>query len=117
MTSQLSSGTIRRIAALFPEVQQAEVARLLMTKCGKSLPFRDMLGATGRERVQFAVLKISGGSMDRLVSAVELAQSDWRDAIVGAGFEDDLSAHSQWLANVLNPAAGFSDLPLSGSLA
>ena len=58
MATILSSGTNRRIAALFPESQQAEVAELLIEECGDNLPFADTLGAAGVERVQFAVLKL-----------------------------------------------------------
>ncbi len=99
MATILSSGTIRRIAALFPESQQAEVAELLIAECGDNLPFADTLGAAGVERVQFAVLKLSGGSIDLLWDEVELAQLDWRDALVGAGFGDDEQAHLGWLAD------------------
>lgn len=99
MTLQLSPKIVRLIAALFPEARRAEVTQLLTTECGENLPVSGILGVTGVERVRFAVLKISGGSWDRLVSAVELAQSDWRDALVGAGFGDDVSAHHQWLAD------------------
>jgi hypothetical protein len=57
--------------------------------------------ASGIERVRFAVLKIGGGSLDRLWTAVKLAQSDWRDVVVVAGFGDDVPAHLRWLADAL----------------
>src|SRR5438874_2511489 len=99
MDESLSLGTIRRIAALFPAAQRDEVSSLLVAECGRTLPFAETLGAAGIERVRFAVLKISGGSIDRLWAAVELAQQDWRNALVGAGFGDNVRAHLGWLAD------------------
>jgi hypothetical protein len=77
MVEALSPGTTRRIAALFPAAQRAEAGGLLVAECGHTLPFADTLGSAGIERVRFAALKISGGSLDRLWAAVELAQQDW----------------------------------------
>jgi hypothetical protein len=45
------------------------------------------------------VLRIHGGSLDRLWVAVEPAQSDWRDTLVGAGFGHDPTAHLKGLAD------------------
>ena len=99
MAEALSPGVVERIAALFPAGQRAEVADLLASECGSNLPFADTLGPAGVERVRLAVLKISGGSLDRLWAAVEQAQLDWRDTLVGAGFGDDPRAHLTWLAD------------------
>ena len=104
MSEALSLGTIRRIAALFPAAQRAEVGNVLVVECGRTLPFAEALGAGGIERVRFAVLRISGGSIDHLWAAVELAKKDWRDAIVGAGFGDDVRAHLSWLADAERPS-------------
>jgi hypothetical protein len=99
MSEALSSGTIRRIAVLFPAAQRAEVGSLLVAECGSTLPFADTLGAAGIERVRFAVLKTSGGSLERLRAAVTSAQQDWRDVLVWAGFGDDPQAHLKWLVD------------------
>ncbi|MDH3282227.1 MAG: hypothetical protein OEQ18_14015, partial [Gammaproteobacteria bacterium] len=48
------------------------------------------------ERLRFAVLKLSEGEIDRLVQAIELAQVDWRDLLMAAGFGQDIEAHNQW---------------------
>ena len=77
---------------------------MLIAGCGRTLPFADTLGAAGIERVRWAVLKISGGSPDRLRAAVGLAQRDRRDALVDAGFAGDVRAHLGWLADA-EPAA------------
>ena len=95
-TAALSLGTVQRIDAVFAEAQRAEVARLLTVECGHDLPLAGSLGASGIERVRFAVLKLSGGSLDRLRAAVESARQDWRDVLVGAGFGDDAQAHLAW---------------------
>ncbi len=105
MGEALNSGTTRRIAALFPAAQRPDVGSLLVAECGHTLPFADTLGTAGIERIQFAVLKISSGSLDRLWAAVELAQQDWRDSLVGAGFGDDVRYHLAWLADAEAVAA------------
>lgn len=98
MTAKLDTETLCRIAILFPN-EQTEVAQLLAKNCSGNLPFAATLGEAGIKRVRCAVLKISGGSLEQLRAAIELAQTDWRDALVAAGFADDLTAHSQWLAD------------------
>jgi hypothetical protein len=35
--------------------------------------------------------------MEKLVGAVKLAKSDWRDLLVAAGFADSVEAHKQLL--------------------
>ncbi len=48
------------------------------------------------DRIRLAVLKVSGGALDSLARAVALAQVDFRDALVAAGFADDVQAHLAW---------------------
>jgi hypothetical protein len=38
------------------------------------------------ERFQFAALKLSDGNLDKLNRAVDLANRDWRDLLMAAGF-------------------------------
>jgi hypothetical protein len=47
--------------------------------------------------VRFAALKLSEGRLDRLEEAIKLAQTDWRDLLVAAGFAHDVEAHLNWL--------------------
>jgi hypothetical protein len=35
--------------------------------------------------------------LDALIQAIELAQTDWRDLLVAAGFAVDVHAHELWL--------------------
>lgn len=97
MGFELSPAVQRRVATLFPPQQRAEAAQLLVAECGANLPFADTLGPAGVERVRAAVLKLSGGDLEELGSAIDLAQSDWRDALCGAGFGEELSSHLRWL--------------------
>jgi hypothetical protein len=90
MDDSLTLGTLTLIAKLFPVADKQQVNELLVTLCGNHLPLADTLGVDGIERVRFAVLKISQGSLDKLMAAVELANQDWRDILVGAGFGDDV---------------------------
>jgi hypothetical protein len=52
------------------------------------------------ERIRFSVLELSGGNIDKLKRAITLAQKDWRDILVAAGFANDPLAHKTW-----NPAS------------
>ncbi|MEU4677234.1 hypothetical protein [Micromonospora sp. NPDC023737] len=45
--------------------------------------------AESAERVQAAVVFLSGGDGQRFLDAAALAQQDWRDVLVGAGLADD----------------------------
>ena len=79
------------------------MAELLVNECGASLSYARILDAEGIERVQFAVLKISGGLLDRLWLAVDQAQQDWRDTLMGAEFGYDERAHLSWLSEDTKP--------------
>ena len=48
-------------------------------------------------RVLCAILKVSNGSLDTLSYAIKLAQTDYRDILVSAGFEHDVNAHHLWV--------------------
>jgi len=93
---QLSAETERRIDALFTHGQRDDVARLLRVECGNNLPLLEKFDAVQLERVQFAAPKLSEGSIQKLHDAVRLAQEDWRDLLVSAGFANDVNAHNHW---------------------
>jgi hypothetical protein len=48
------------------------------------------------DRIITACLKVSQGRLERLIKAVDLTRTDWRDLPVGAGFADDPDAHLHW---------------------
>ncbi len=84
------------VARLFPAEEQDEVTRLLQEDCGAVLPFADNVSAESFERVQCAALRLSEGRIDKLYDAIALAQIDWRDLLVAAGFAEDPRAHKGW---------------------
>ena len=95
-TIPLSSETQRRLDALFVERDRQTVAQLLITQCGDSLPLWHDKDPLGLERIRFAALKLSNGSLAELIRAVQIAQVDWRDVLVAAGFGNDVRAHQAW---------------------
>lgn len=89
--------TKQRLAPAFPGLRECNQARWVLEQaCADKVPgFRDA-NSTDLERVRCAVLKLSDGLLDVLAVAVSLAQADWRDALVAAGFEEDVNAHLAW---------------------
>ena len=92
----LSLATLSRLKALFSPPEQAEAEQLLVELCGSNLPLCEHYDAISLERLRFAALKLSGGRLAELYSAVEMANTDWRDLLVAAGFADDVEAHKSW---------------------
>jgi hypothetical protein len=82
---------------LFAPAQQEEARRLIVEECGNNLPFLKDYDAVSLERFRFAALKLSDGDMDKLYRAIRLAQRDWRDLLMAAGFAHEITAHSRWL--------------------
>ena len=48
------------------------------------------------DRIRFAVLKLSGGDLERLKREIDGAHYDWRDTLMAAGFGEDIHAHLKW---------------------
>lgn len=101
----LSNRTRERLMAVFRAHDAPEAERLLVEECAETLP---LLGEpatpAGLERVRFAALKLCGGELQRLREAVVLAQADWRDLLMAAGFADDVHAHENWLPPAIHRA-------------
>jgi hypothetical protein len=98
MKSQpLSPETLRRVALLFAPTDHAAAQALLVQECGNNLPLLGKFSMYELERVRFAALKLSNGSLAGLQKAVALANEDWRDLLVSAEFADDIKAHERWL--------------------
>ena len=100
-TPVLSHETLKRIRLLFPIAEQDLVAELLLEECGNKLPGLEALDAAQMDRFRFAVLKLSGGDLEKLDEALRLAKIDWRDLLMDAGFDEDVKAHENWLADDL----------------
>ena len=92
----LSPATWQIVQRLFPLQQQQEAGLLLITECGNNLPFLKSQDEYGLERVRFAALKVSRGSLEELLEAIILAQEDWRDLLRAAGFSKSVEMHKVW---------------------
>ena len=92
----LSKRTDRLLCGLFDSNDQPAAEELITTGCGDNLPGSELDTPESLDRIRFAALKISGGDMGQLKQAVELAQTDWRDLLMAAGFGHDTSAHCAW---------------------
>jgi hypothetical protein len=92
----LSSETQRRVDALFDGPARDAASELLITQCAANLPLWVNVDERGLERIRFAVLKLSNGDLTELRRAVQMAQVDWRDVLVAAGFGYSVRAHESW---------------------
>ena len=97
--SPLSPETQRRLDVLFVGPARRVAGDLLVTQCGGNLPLWSATDPAGLERIRFAALKLSNGDLAELRRAVDIAQSDWRDVLVTAGFGRDPRAHERWFPN------------------
>src|ERR1700720_4313749 len=91
MSAPLTAETRQRITISFPNDIEL-VSSLLTHECGPNVTEHSEL----LERVRFAVLKLSHGDLNALQQAIDLAKLDWRDALVAAGFGDDIKVHESW---------------------
>jgi hypothetical protein len=92
MTTPLTTGIEQRITILFRPNDIELASSLLTDEIGLNLTkFPELV-----ERIRFAVLKLSHGDLNALQQAIDLAKRDWRDALVAAGFADDIKAHQSW---------------------
>lgn len=93
---ELSQNTLSKLKLVFNGADLKEASDLLMSDCGNNLPFCDNDTPEDMERIRFAVLKLSNGTIEDLIKAIILAQTDWRDVLVEAGFADNINAHQLW---------------------
>ena len=96
MPTPLTDATVDRIVAMFSLADQDLVSTLLIEECGDILPLSRAANPGSIERIRFAVLKLSGGDLNALQRAIDLAKIDWRDVLVDAGFGSDVTAHKSW---------------------
>ncbi len=96
MLISLTLETQQRLAALFALADRRAATDLLTDECGDNLGCGDPAGSILIERIRFAALKLSGGDLELLRRAVDLAKLDWRDLLMAAGFGYDFNAHKGW---------------------
>jgi len=94
---QLSENTLRLVRRIFSPADHTAVIAALETRCGSGLPLWVSTTPEGLERIRFAVLKLSSGSLPQFERALAIANTDWRDVLVAAGFGNGLQAHINWL--------------------
>ena len=84
----------------FPADEKLLVMSLLIDECGQNMATLPTCNSEDisafLERIHFAVLKLSEGDLTNFERAIELANTDWRDLLVSAGFESDINAHNTW---------------------
>lgn len=105
MPPQLSPLTQQVVERLFEPSDQAEAIRRLVEKCGNNLPFCADSDEYKLERIRFATLRLSMGYPADLEEAISLANRDWRDVLVWAGFGENLTAHQAWAEQLLKGTA------------
>jgi len=94
---ELSETTKERLEALFPKESWEEAKLVLEEECGDNVPFCEKNDKYQMERIRFAALKLSDGNIEKLCEAVSMAQVDWRDLLMAAGFGEDIEAHKKWI--------------------
>src|SRR5438045_1459688 len=92
----LSPQTVRRLELLFRPEDRAAAEAILINECSNNLPLLENLDMFQLERYRYAALKVSEGNVESLRRAVALAQRDWRDLLMAAGFGQDVAAHERW---------------------
>ena len=96
MAIVLSDATDERLVRMFDGHDLQEARSLLEKDCAENIPGWSSDSPAGLQLLRIAVLKLSSGTIAGLVDAIVLAQTDWRDALVCAGFGDDPSLHESW---------------------
>jgi hypothetical protein len=93
--NSLLPNVIAAIESLFASNERETITKIMIEECNAEKIYAS--SEAGVERIQLAVLKLSDGDTDKFLAAVELAQIDWRDVLVAAGFGDDTEAHLEWV--------------------
>ena len=93
----LTPAVSEKIDALFPPASRVAARQILAERCGADLPLTGPeRSAASFDRIRFAVLKLSGGDLQRLRQQIDGAHHDWRDTLMAAGFGEDIHAHLKW---------------------
>lgn len=95
---ELTAETKERVRAVFSPDDWHDVEDILLRRCGENLltKYRTEHDENLIERIRFAVLKVSNGSMSLLEQAVLKANSDWRDILWQSGFVKSTTEHLTW---------------------
>jgi hypothetical protein len=101
----LTPAVAQKIDALFPPETREAARRMITERCGADLPLSSHMARdpSGFDRIRFAVLKLSGGDLERLRQEIEGAHFDWRDTLMAAGFGEDMDIHAHLRWNLAKP--------------
>ncbi|OQY23984.1 MAG: hypothetical protein B6I35_02475 [Anaerolineaceae bacterium 4572_32.2] len=91
---------LQKINQYWPSVDAKEVMDVLDRYGVKS-------SERGRVRVQLAILKLSAGQRERLPELVEMAQSDYRDALAYAEYPEEMQLGFVGMSNLSPEEAKF----------
>ncbi|MCV6623456.1 MAG: hypothetical protein OIF51_17085 [Cellvibrionaceae bacterium] len=94
--SELSKRTKDLVHCLYESREALEVCDMLDRECGTETLSCDGWTPEQMERIRFGVLKLAHENKLELDAAIRLAQTDWRDLLMSAGFSQDLNAHEKW---------------------
>jgi len=104
-TSSLPSSVIGAIENLFTPEERETIANMMVEECNAEKIYAS--SEAGVERIQLAVLKLSDGDANKFLAAIGLAQIDWRDVLVAAGFGYDVEAHMKWADEIVGKYSDF----------
>jgi hypothetical protein len=79
---------------------------MLYRAVSANIPFCDNSSPEGMERIRFAILKMTMHSPLNLAVGIYMAQTDWRDLLMAAGFGDDAAQHIAWYNQQVNSNDG-----------
>lgn len=111
----LSKRTEQLIEQIFLKHDQLEVRALIEYECANNLPFCGDLDSMQMERIRFAAIKLSEGEENKLLDAIDLANVDWIDLLVGAGFANDATFHEMWVNEFLKSSSLLTSSRAPGS--
>jgi len=94
--SELSESTKKLVHVLYESREALEMCDILENECGTEALSSEGWSPSQMERIRFSVLKLVKENRMEIDSAVELAQKDWRDLLMSAGFSADTTAHEKW---------------------
>jgi len=101
MSPKLSPLTKELVEKIFSQKEQEEATYWLENECGDNLSGCETSNAKQMERIRFAALKLSEGSLKKLLHAIDEARMDWRDLLMAADFGYDVNVHETWAKEIL----------------
>ena len=88
MSRSVEEALERKLGLLFPDSVEEDLARQLLSEYGAEEYEKES------SRVRLAVLKLSGGSLEKVEEYVDVARKDYRDALALAEYPGQLRAQT-----------------------